>query len=111
MTDYAADAPTEAGTTTTLRSGSAAADTVPAGCVMAIQNTGAGSHTVDLSIGFSWHGLAPGDPAAAGKRRLTLPAGTWQLVRVSADYGDASQRVTLTISGTQSEIKFLLIGA
>lgn|SRR5512135_1191250 len=111
MTDYAADMPTDAGTvvTASFRTGTASADTVPAGCTLLIQNTGAGSHTVDLTVGYAWHGLTPGDAAAAGKRRVTIAAGAWALVNVPGDMGDANGRVAVTISATAAEIKYFVI--
>jgi hypothetical protein len=111
MADYAAEAATDAGTTATLRTGSASSDTVPAGAVLAINNTGAGSHNVDLAIGYTWHGLYPGSAATAGKRRLVLAAGSWTLVRVAADMGDANGRVAVAIDGSFAEIKYLVVSA
>jgi hypothetical protein len=111
VADYAADAPADAGTTTTLRTGSASSDTVPAGALLVINNTGAGSHNVDLAIGYTWHGLSPGSAATAGKRRLVLAAGSWTLVRVAADMGDANGRVAVAIDGTAAEIKFICVSA
>jgi hypothetical protein len=111
MADYAADAPADAGTTTTLRTGSASSDTIPAGCLLVVNNSGAGSHNVDLAIGYTWHGLYPGSAATAGKRRLVLAAGTWTLVRVAADMGDANGRVAVAIDGTPTEVKYIVAGA
>lgn len=111
MTDYSADAPTSQGTAVTLRSGTASADTVPAGSVVLFYNTGAGSHTVDLSIGYTFDGLPVGSAATPGKRRHTIPAGTYWLARVPANYADANGRVSVAIDGTASEVKFWLIGA
>lgn len=111
MTDYNADAPTSQGVALTLRSGTASADTVPAGSVVLFYNTGAGTHNVDLSIGFLFDGLPVGSAAAPGKRRHTIAAGTYWLVRVPATYGDANNRVPVTIDGTASEVKFWVIGA
>jgi hypothetical protein len=111
MTDYAAEAATDAGTTANLRSGTASADTVPQGSVLVLNNTGAGSHNVDLAIGYTWHGLSPGSAATAGKRRLVLAAGSWTLAKVAGDQGDANGRVALAIDGTAAEVKFLVVSA
>lgn len=111
MTDYAADAVSTAGTTANLRTGTASADTVPAGAILAIKNAGAGQHYVDLAIGYTWDGLSPGSAATPGKRRLTLAAGAWMLARVHPDSGDANKRVGVTIDGTPGEITYLVIGA
>jgi len=106
MTNYSADAPTTAGTTVTQKSGTASADTVPAGCTVLFQNTGAGSHNVDLSIGYTFDGLSPGSAATPGKRRIAIGAGVFMLVFVRSDYGDANGLVGLTIDGTASEVKY-----
>lgn len=111
MTDYAADAATDGGTTVTanFRTGTASSDTVPAGTTLLVQNTGAGAHTLDLAIGYAWRGLTPGDPAAAGKRRFTLAAGAWTLINVPADMGDVNGRVAVTISATAAEVKYFVM--
>lgn len=111
MADYAADAPTSAGTTITQRSGTAAADTLPAGAVVLFQNTGAGSHNVDLTINFLFDGLAPGSAATPGKRRVVIAAGAYSLVRIPANYGDSNGRVAVAIDATPSEVKYWVIGA
>lgn len=111
MTDYAADAPTSAGTVVTQKAGTASADTVPAGCVLLIFNGDAAPRTVDLSIGYQFDGLSPGSSATPGKRRLTVTNATYQLVRVPASYGDANGRVALAIDGTAANVKFWVVGA
>lgn len=111
MTAYAADAPTSAGTTVTQKSGTAAADTLPAGSVVLFQNTGAGSHNIDLTINYTYDGLSPGSAATPGKRRITIAAGAYSLNRIPAGYGDANGQVAVAIDGTASEVKFWVIGA
>ena len=112
MADYAPVAPTEAGAVSTLRTGTASADTVPAGCVLLVINGGAGSHNFDLTLpAGTWHGLQAATSAAAwGKRRFVIANATAQLIRVPADYGDTNGRVAVTIDGTAAEITYHVIG-
>jgi hypothetical protein len=114
MTDYAADAPTSAGVTVTQRTGTASSDTVPAGCVLLVQNTGAGSHNFDLTINASYDGLGVNTAAignATGVRRHVIANGAFRLVRVPPGYGDANGRVAVAIDGTPTEVKYTVIGA
>ncbi len=106
MTNYAADAPTTAGTVVTQKSGTASADAVPAGSTVLFQNTGAGAHNIDIAIGFTYDGLSPGSAATPGKRRINITAGQYLLVFVRPDAGDANGLCALTIDGTAAEIKF-----
>jgi hypothetical protein len=112
MTDYTADTVNSQGTATAnLRTGTASADTVPAGAVVLFQNTGAGTHNIDLGVNYAWDGLAPGSAATGpGKRRFTLAAGAWLPVRVRADAGDANGRCSVTIDGTATEVKYFVLG-
>jgi hypothetical protein len=112
VTDYAPDpqAPT-AGAAGTLRTATASADTVAAGCLMLVNNTGVGAHNVDLGVNYSYDGLNPGSVATGpGKRRFTIPAGTWMWIRVRADAGDANGRCSVTVDATASEVKYFTIG-
>lgn len=110
MTDYAAEAATSAGTVVNQRTGSASADTVPAGQRLLINNTGAGAHNVDLAIGYLFDGLSPGSAATPGKRRINITAGQWLYVDVPAAYADPSTgRVAVAIDGTAGEIKFFVL--
>lgn len=111
MTDYNADTPTNSGVAITQRSGTASADTLPAGSVVLFYNSGAGSHNVDLSIGYTFDGLPVGSAATPGKRRIAIAASTYWLVRVPATYADANGRVAVTIDATASEVKYWVIGA
>lgn len=111
MTDYAAESPAEAGTAMTQRTGTASADTIPAPCTLVVNNSGAGSHNVDLAIGYTWHGLSPGSAATAGKRRFVLSAGTWTSIKVPTEFGDASGRVAVAIDGTAGECKYFVLGS
>lgn len=111
MTDYAGVAPVSQGAAITQISGTASADTVPAGNTVLFFNSGAGSHNVDLSIGYTFDGLPVGSAATSGKRRIPIAAGAYSLVRVPASYGDANGRVPVAIDATASEVKFWVIGA
>jgi hypothetical protein len=112
MTDWAPDLVTTSGSVTTQRTGTGSADTVPAGALLLVQNTGAGSHNFDLGVNFAYDGLNPGSAATGpGKRRITIGAGVAQLVRVKADAGDGNGRCSVTIDGTASEVKYWVIGA
>src|SRR5260370_33753569 len=95
MTDYAADQADTAtnGIAATQRTGTASADTVGAGTMLLIQNTGAGSHNFDLGVNYSYDGLNPGSVATApGNRRITIGAGLVQWGRIRADAGQAHGR-------------------
>lgn len=112
MTNYAADLVNTSGATANQRSGTASADAVPAGSLLLIQNTGAGSHNVDLGVNFTYDGLNPGSVATGpGKRRITIGAGLFVLVRVRSDAGDANNLCSVTIDGTAAEVKYFVIGA
>lgn len=104
MADFAADAASSSvGTALTLRSGGAA-DTVPAGAYVVWNNTGAGSHTVTLGNNYSPDGLA------VTGRVITIPAAGYYGGRINPLWGDANGRVSVTISGTTAEVKYLILG-
>jgi hypothetical protein len=107
MTDYNADAATSAGTAVTQRSGTASADTLPPGQRVLFFNSGAGAHNIDLAIGYTFDGLAPGSAATPGKRRINITAGQYLFVEIPASYADPTTgRVAVTIDGTAAEVKF-----
>lgn len=106
MTDYAADAAdTSAGVLLTTRTGTASADTVPAGSFVIWRNAGAGSHTITLTIAATFDG----QPVSS--RVLTIPAGGTWAGRVPQSYGDASGRVPVAINGTATEITYQITNA
>jgi hypothetical protein len=112
MTAYASEQVSTNGSTATQRTGSASSDSVPAGCLLLIQNSGAGSHNFDLGVNYSYDGLNPGSVATGpGKRRITVAAGAWAYVRVRADAGDANGQCSVSIDGTATEVKYFVIGA
>jgi hypothetical protein len=105
MADYTADAAgSNAGKALTPRTGTASADTVPAGSYMVARNTGAGSHTITFGNNFSVDGTT------SGQRVWTLAAGDVYAGRVEARWGDANGRVSVAINGTASEVIYYLPG-
>jgi hypothetical protein len=105
MTDYVADAASSSvGTTLTVRTGTASADTVPAGAYVVWQNTGAGTHIVTLTNSFTT------DTGAAPNRTISIPAGGFKAGRVPTGWGDTNGRVAVGIDGTASEVKFMIPG-
>ena len=103
MTDYAADSVDSIiGGTATKRTGTASADTVPAGATVLWINSGAGSHTVTLTSNNTYQGLAI--PA----RVLTVAAGGAYQSRIDPLAGDANGRVAVAINGTATEITYYI---
>jgi hypothetical protein len=112
MTSQVAIAPLSSGNVVVEQSGAAAGtDTVPAGCLLLLRNTGAGTHVVSLAIAAqaASDGLIPGNPI--GFRPISMANGTVYLVRVPASYGDANGRVGIGVDGTPTEVKYNVIGA
>ena len=105
MTAYAATDIPAGGVAVTERTGASSGDTVPAGALIAWRNTGAGSHTVTLTTSNTAGGLAVADQV------YTIPAGQTWVDRVDSDWGDVNGQCAVAISGTATEIKFLVIGA
>ncbi len=105
MADYASDlAAGFAGGALTKRTGTAAADTVPAGAYVVWVNAGAGSHTVTLTSNNAYQGLT------VSSRVLTIAAGGAWGGRIDPNAGDANGRVAVAINGTASEVSFYVIG-
>lgn len=105
MTDYAADlASSAAGAALTARTGTASADTVPAGAYVVWRNTGAGSHTVTLTNNKTDNGLT------ISSRVLTIAAGGAWAGRIDPLVGDANGRVAVAINGTAAEVIYYVIG-
>lgn len=105
MTDYAADsASASTGTTLTVRTGTASADTVPAGAYVVWRNTGAGTHVVTLTNNKTDDGLA------ISNRTVSIPAAGFKGQRVNPAWGDANSRVAVAIDGTASEVTYMIIG-
>lgn len=103
MTDYAADSVDSiTGGTVTKRTGTASADTVPAGTTVLWVNAGAGSHTVTLTNNKTDQGLA------ISSRVLTIAAGAAYQSRIDPLAGDANGRVPVAINGTAAEVTYYI---
>jgi hypothetical protein len=105
MADYTADAASSTvGTTLTPRTGTASADTVPAGSYVIWRNTGAGVHVVTLDNQQLVGGLPVGD------RTISIPAAGVKGGRVDGNWGDANGRVPVLIDGTAAEVTYYVLG-
>jgi hypothetical protein len=110
MADYAADrADVPTGTTVTERSGTGAADTVPAGAIILWRNTsGANTYTITLTTSNTADGLAIAD------QTISLPTTGVKACRVLSQWGDVNGRVAVGLAGTPgntpSEVKFYVLG-
>lgn len=105
MTDYAADAASSTtGTTLTLRTGTASADTVPAGSYVVFQNTGAGTHAVTLTNNYTT------DTGVPPVRTISIAAAGFKGVRINPLWGDVNGRVSVGIDGTAAEVKYMIVG-
>lgn len=104
MADYTADsAASIVGASLTKRTGTASADTVPAGAYAIWVNSGAGAHTVTLTNNKTDQGLA------ISSRVITIPAGGAWAGRVDPLVGDANGRVAVAINGTATEVTYYLV--
>lgn len=103
MADYDAVASSYAGTAVTERSGTASADTVPAGAWVLWRNTGAGAHVVTLTTNNTTQGLAVADQI------VNLTAGQVKWERVANEWGDANGRVQVAVDGTATEVKYYVV--
>ena len=105
MADYAADnVASSQGTAVTERSGTASADTVPAGSVVVWRNAGAGAHVVTLTTNNVVGDLAVAD------RTIALAAGQVKAGRVPREWGDVNRRVQVAIDGTAAEVTYYVLG-
>lgn len=101
MTDFAADSVNSiTGGPATKHTGTASADTVPAGSTVLWINSGAGSHTVTLTSNNTYQGLA------IPSRVLTVAAGGAYQSRIDPNAGDANSRVAVAINGTAAEVTY-----
>jgi hypothetical protein len=108
MTDYVAEGVFSVGGATqavTERTATASADTVPAGALLLVRNTGAGIHNVTLTVNGLYDGLT------VTSRIHNFPAGAIRACRVPAIYGDANGRVAMAVDGTAAEVKYYVLGA
>jgi len=105
MTDYAAEtANLTAAGTVTKRTGTASADTVPAGAVVLWVNAGAGTHVVTLTNNQTADGLT------VANRTISIPTNSAKAGRVRTEWGDANGRVAVGIDGTASEVTYYVLG-
>lgn len=105
MADYTPDSVTAtAGTVVNQRTGTAAADTVPAGAIVLWRNTGAGTHVVTLTNSGTQDGLA------VANRTISITAGQIKVGRVNPAWGDANGRVAVAIDGTAAEVVYYVLG-
>lgn len=86
------------------RTGTTNSDTVPAGSVLVIRNSGAGSHTFTLTNNQQVEGLT------VSNRVITLAAGEVWSGRVSPNWGDSNGLVGVAINGTASEVVYHILG-
>lgn len=105
MTDFAAEQISNTGTSVTERSGAASGDTVPAGSVVFMRNTGAGSHDVTFTNNLLVEGLT------VANRTVAMAASAIKVVRISSTLGDANNRVAMAVANaTPTELKYYIIG-
>lgn len=86
------------------RTGAASGDTVPAGALVLIRNSGAGSHTVTFTNSSTQEGLT------VSNRIVTLAAGEVWAGRVSPNWAAADGTVAVAINGTASEVVYYVMG-
>lgn len=104
MADFAADSANSiTGAALTKRTGTASADTVPAGAYVVWVNAGAGSHTVTLTNNKTDQGLA------ITTRVITIAAGGAWGDRIDPLVGDANGRVPVAINGTPGEVTYYIM--
>lgn len=105
MADYAAeDVSSNVGSTVTARTGTASADTVPAGSLVLWRNTGAGTHIVTLTTNNTVDGLD------IANRTISIANGAQKAGRVKSEWGDANGRVQVGIDGTPGEVVYYVLG-
>jgi hypothetical protein len=105
MTAYAAtNVATTAFALVPPRTGATSGDTVPAGAMMLIRNSGAGSHTVTLTNSATQDGLT------VSNRVITLAAGEVWAGRVNPAWAASDGTVAVAINGTASEVIYYLLG-
>lgn len=86
------------------RTGAASGDTVPAGSLLLIRNSGAGSHTVTFTNSATQEGLT------VGNRVVTLAAGEVWVGRVSPNWAAVDGTVAVAINATASEVIYYVLG-
>lgn len=105
MTAYAATSVASTiGALVPPRTGTAAADTVPAGAVVLWRNTGAGTHTVTLTNSATSDGLT------IANRVITLATTETWCGRINPAWGDANGQVAVAINATAAEVVYYVLG-
>lgn len=105
MTDFAAEAPNTTGVAITERSGATSGDTVPAGALLLLRNTGVGAHDVTFTNSGTVDGLA------VANRLVTMAAAAVKSVRINPAWGDANGRVAMAVANaTPTELKYYILG-
>lgn len=106
MADFPAEsAGLTAGGSITERSGAASGDTVPAGSIVFMRNTGAGAHDVTFTNNQQVEGLA------VANRTVAMPASAIKSVRIASTWGDANGRVAMAVANaTPTELKYYILG-
>jgi hypothetical protein len=105
MADFAAEPFDTTGASLTERSGAASGDTVPAGAIVVMRNTGAGAHDTTFTTSNTADGLAVAD------RTVTMAAGAIKILRINPVWGDANNRVAMAVANaTPTELKYYIIG-
>lgn len=106
MTAYAAEnVASNLGATVTKRTGTASADSVPAGAVVVWVNAGAGTHVVTLTNNATVQG-----GLTVQNRTISIPAATAKSGRVDPAWGDANGNVAVAIDGTPGEVTYYVLG-
>jgi hypothetical protein len=106
MTAYAAESiSSTAGSTVTKRTGTASADSVPAGAWVLWVNTGAGTHVVTLTNSATQDGLA------VASRTISIPATSAKGGRINPAWGDPNGNVAVAVDGTAAEVTYYVMGA
>jgi hypothetical protein len=106
MTDFAAEAANLlAGGLVTKRTGTASADTVPAGAIVLWVNTGAGTHVVTITTNNTTQGLADAD------QTISILTANAKSSRIHPEWGDANGRCAVAIDGTAAEVTYYVLGA
>lgn len=105
MANYAADnVSSTAGTTVNARTGTASADTVPAGAMVLWRNTGAGTHVITLTNSQQVDGLT------VANRTISITTGAQKAGRINQNWGDANGNVAVAIDGTAAEVVYYVMG-
>ena len=105
MAAYAADlASSNAGTVANKRTGTASADSVPAGAIVLWVNAGAGTHIVTLTNSATQYGLA------VANRTISIPTASAKVGRIPNEWGDSTGQVAVAIDGTPGEVTYYVLG-